>query len=221
MAQPPTRLDMHEMRPGSTKSETARGPSLFRASGPHRVPTRRRDDPLHQEIVICRSARDVQPVAVQVGRLGPDLHAVRDRCMIEQGCLVTPYSIAPDLLEDVAEDDRGHGERPGRTTGRTSRSRSRSARRPNTASAPETGCWYAAATQRLEQGEPEKTVVIDRSLIEINLPTLRDRLAKARVRLGGLLNQVVGKVSAPRRRLLGPLPAQPLGHAYALRRYRG
>ena len=64
-------------------------------------------------------------------------------------------------------------------------------------------------------------MLIDRSLIEINLPTLRDRLAKARVRLGGLLNQVVGKVSAPRRRLLGPLPAQPLGHAYALRRYRG
>ena len=162
----------------------------------------------------------MQPEAVQVGRLGPGPArgpgSLHDRARLP----------GDPILDRTGSARRRRQGRPG--TWRASR--------PNDWAneslaisispeaqycvGPETGCWYAAATQRLEQGEPEKTVVIDRSLIEINLPTLRDRLAKARVRLGGLLNQVVGKVSAPRRRLLGPLPAQPLGHAYGLRRYR-
>jgi hypothetical protein len=58
--------------------------------------------------------------------------------------------------------------------------------------ATDAGCWYDAQNQRLDQGEPERTVVVDRAYIEANAPTARDRLVKAGVRLGGLLNQVLG-----------------------------
>jgi hypothetical protein len=44
----------------------------------------------------------------------------------------------------------------------------------------------------LDGGEPEKVVVIDRSNVEINTPTVRDRLVKAGIRLGALLNQALG-----------------------------
>ena len=44
----------------------------------------------------------------------------------------------------------------------------------------------------MDQGGPERTVVVDRPYIEINDPTVKDRLVKAGVRLGGLLNQALG-----------------------------
>ena len=55
----------------------------------------------------------------------------------------------------------------------------------------DTGCWYGAGNERLDPGDPEKIVMIDRSYVQINSPTVRDRLAKAGVRLGGLLNQAL------------------------------
>ena len=53
------------------------------------------------------------------------------------------------------------------------------------------GCWYDADNERLDQGEPEKMVVVDRAYIEINTPTVRDRLLEAGVRLGWLLNRAL------------------------------
>ena len=56
----------------------------------------------------------------------------------------------------------------------------------------ESGCWYDAQNQRLDHGEPQRTVVVDRAYIEANAPAVKDRLVKAGVRLGGLLNQALG-----------------------------
>jgi hypothetical protein len=55
----------------------------------------------------------------------------------------------------------------------------------------ESGCWYDAHNHRLDHGEPERTVVVDRAYIEANAPTIRDHLVKAGVRLGGLLNRAL------------------------------
>ena len=55
----------------------------------------------------------------------------------------------------------------------------------------DTGCWYDADDERLDRGEPERTVVVNRSYIETNGPTVRDRLVKAGNRLGDLLNQAL------------------------------
>jgi hypothetical protein len=48
----------------------------------------------------------------------------------------------------------------------------------------ESGCWYDPGNKHLEQGEPEKVVVIDQADIETNAPASRDRLVEAGVRLG-------------------------------------
>jgi hypothetical protein len=46
--------------------------------------------------------------------------------------------------------------------------------------------------ERLDEGEPERTVVVDQSYIETHTLTVRDQLVRAGVRLGGLLNRVLG-----------------------------
>jgi hypothetical protein len=56
----------------------------------------------------------------------------------------------------------------------------------------DSGCWYAAGSERLDPGEPEKVVLIDRAYIETHTPTVKQRLVKAGVRLSGLLNQALG-----------------------------
>jgi len=54
------------------------------------------------------------------------------------------------------------------------------------------GCWYDAQNERLDHGEPERTVVVDQAYIETHTPTVRDRLAQGGVRLGGVLNEALG-----------------------------
>jgi hypothetical protein len=56
----------------------------------------------------------------------------------------------------------------------------------------DTGCWYDRDRERLQPGHPEKTVLVDASYIEANTPIVSDRLARAGIRLVGLLNQVLG-----------------------------
>ena len=56
----------------------------------------------------------------------------------------------------------------------------------------EAGCSYEADNERLDDGEPERTVVVDQSYIETHRLTVRDQLVRAGVRLGGLLNRVLG-----------------------------
>ena len=56
----------------------------------------------------------------------------------------------------------------------------------------EAGCSYEADNERLDDGEPERTVVVDQSYIETHTLTVRDQLVRAGVRLGGLLNRVLG-----------------------------
>ena len=55
------------------------------------------------------------------------------------------------------------------------------------------GCWYGPDNERLDPGEPKRTVVVDRSYIKTNTPAARDHLAKAGVRLAGLLNRGLGE----------------------------
>jgi hypothetical protein len=55
-----------------------------------------------------------------------------------------------------------------------------------------TGCWYDRDHKRLEPGQPKKTVLVDQAYIEANVPIVSDRLARAGVRLAGLLNKALG-----------------------------
>ena len=50
------------------------------------------------------------------------------------------------------------------------------------------GCWYDRDRERLEPGEPQRMVLVDDAYIDAQAPIVRDRLARAGVRLAGLLN---------------------------------
>jgi hypothetical protein len=56
----------------------------------------------------------------------------------------------------------------------------------------DTGCWYDADNERLDAGEPERTVVVDQSYVEAHAPSVREQLMKAGVRLAGLLTRALG-----------------------------
>ena len=121
-----------------------------------------------------------------------DLHAVWDSCLVEENLPGDPYTIAQELLEDVTDQDRA--------TWRASRPIDWANESFAISVSPEVGycvrtefgCWYDAQNQRFDHGEPERTIVVDRAYIEANAPTVSDRLVKAGVRLGALLNQALG-----------------------------
>jgi hypothetical protein len=145
--------------------------------------------PLH---VSFEDDRGGNEVGISGGLCSWDLHSVWDSCIIEEGLGEAAYAIARDLLDEVTDDDR--------TTWRASSPIDWANESFAISISPEvsycvrvdSGCWYDAQNQRLDHGEPERTVVVDRTYIEANAPAAKDRLVKAGVRLGGLLNQALG-----------------------------
>jgi hypothetical protein len=79
----------------------------------------------------------------------------------------------------------------GPTEWATSRSRSPLLRSSSAALQAEYGRWYEADNDRLDKGEPERTVVIDRPYIETKAAAVREQLVKAWVRLGALLDEAL------------------------------
>jgi S1/P1 Nuclease len=145
--------------------------------------------PLH---VSFQDDRGGNEVGVSGGLCGWDLHAVWDSCIIEEGLGDDTHATARDLLDKVTDEDRA--------TWRASRPIDWANESFAISVSPEvrycvptdSSCWYDPGNKHLHHGEPEKVVVIDQGYIETNTPAVRDRLVKAGVRLGGLLNQELG-----------------------------
>ena len=145
--------------------------------------------PLH---VSFEDDRGGNEVGISGGLCSWNLHAVWDSCLIEESLPGDPDTIARDLLDQVTDENRAEW--------RTSEPIDWANESFAISTSPEVGycvrveagCWYDAQDQRLDHGEPERTVAVDRAYIEANAPAARDRLVKAGVRLGGLLNQALG-----------------------------
>jgi hypothetical protein len=145
--------------------------------------------PLH---VSFQDDRGGNQVSVSGGLCSWDLHAVWDSCIIEQGLPGDPHSIARDLLTKVTDEDRAIW-RASRPIDWANESFAISMSPKVRYCAPTaSGCWYDPGNKHLDQGEPKKVVVIDQAYIETNTPVVRDRLLRAAVRLGDLLNQALG-----------------------------
>ena len=56
----------------------------------------------------------------------------------------------------------------------------------------ETGCWYEADNEALDPDEGQKVVTADEAYMDAHLPTITQRLTQAGIRLGHLLNRVLG-----------------------------
>ena len=53
-------------------------------------------------------------------------------------------------------------------------------------------CQYEADNPELDDGEPEKAVLVGRAYLDTHGPVVRERIAMAGVRLAGLLNRALG-----------------------------
>jgi hypothetical protein len=87
--------------------------------------------PLH---VSFEDDRGGNEIGVSGGLCSWNLHAVWDRCIIEQGRPGDPCTIARDLLDNVTDEDRATGGPPSRSNGRPNRWRSPSVPKLATAS---------------------------------------------------------------------------------------
>jgi hypothetical protein len=132
---------------------------------------------------VFQEDRGGNEVGVAGGLCSEDLHAVWDRCIIEPG--------VPGDGHEVTDQDRA--------TWRASTPADWANESFTISVRPEVGycvgtdggCWYDTAKERLDEGEPERTVVVDQSYVERHTRIVRDRLVKAGVRLGGLLNRAL------------------------------
>jgi len=122
-----------------------------------------------------------------------DLHAVWDRCIIEQGLPGDAYTLARQLLGEATDDDRATWQGSSPIDWANESFVISVSPEVEYCVGSEKGCWYSAGNERLDPGEPERIVVVDQRYIETNGPTVGDRLVKAGVRLGGLLNRALGE----------------------------
>ena len=135
--------------------------------------------------------------------------AIWDRCIIEQGLPGNSYSLARDLLREVTDQDR--------KISRASIPVDWANEFFAIAVSPEfrycvrsqTDCWYAADNARLDEREPQKTIVVDGAYIDTHTPVVRDRLVKAGVRLGGLLNRALGASASTSEKPSGEVADDP------------
>jgi hypothetical protein len=68
-------------------------------------------------------------------------------------------------------------------------------------------CQYEDDNPELDDGEPEKAVLVGNAYLDMHAPVVRKRIAMAGVRLAGLLNRALGAQTpepSPRAELLGP-----------------
>jgi hypothetical protein len=137
--------------------------------------------PLH---VSFEDDRGGNGIGISGGLCSWDLHAVWDSCIVEQGLQRDAYAIARDLRDEVTDEDRATCRASGPIDWANESFAITISPEVGYCVRTQTGCRYDAQSQRLDHGEPERMVVIDRAYIEANTPTVGDRLVKAGVRLG-------------------------------------
>jgi len=56
-----------------------------------------------------------------------------------------------------------------------------------------TKCFYQPGNETFSEGADEKVVIVDTAYLEQHVPVVRDRLKRAGIRLGHLLNTTLGQ----------------------------
>jgi S1/P1 Nuclease len=122
------------------------------------------------------------------------LHAVWDRCIVEERLGMHPIALAGELHADITDEQRAAWLASDAVPGLMNPSRSRSGPRSSIASSSMASA-STKPTPPLEEGEPEKEVLVGGSYLDTHVPVVRERIAMASVRLAGLLNRALGAPS--------------------------
>lgn len=121
------------------------------------------------------------------------LHSVWDGCILQHHLGTQASDIANDLHDQVTDEER--------TTWRVTpihewaNESLRITRQPSVRYCVRVGttCRYTKDRVVYEEGQPEKTVAVTTAYLDAHGPIIADRLKRAGVRLGHLLNEALGK----------------------------
>jgi hypothetical protein len=144
--------------------------------------------PLHVSFADDRGGNSIRASAC-----APSLHAIWDTCIIERTLGTDPQTIARDLLDRLQDGDRaawvavpiaGWANESFQVTRRKS---------VQYCVRVGTKCFYQQGNETFSEGEDEKVVIVNAAYLELHVPFVRDRLKRAGIRLGHLLNTTLGQ----------------------------
>ena len=143
--------------------------------------------PLH---VSFRDDRGGNSIKVS-GPCSRNLHAVWDGCIIETKLGTDIRNIATDLREAVTPADRVQWNRTGPKTWANESFRITISKATGYCVKKDDACWYATDNNKLDRNEEKRMLVVDDAYMERQLPTIKERLTQAGIRLGHLLNHAL------------------------------
>ena len=143
--------------------------------------------PLH---VSFRDDRGGSSIKVS-GSCSRNLHAVWDGCIIETKLGTDIRNIATDLRGAVTPADRVQWNSTGPKTWANESFRITISKATGYCVKKDDACWYATDNNKLDRNEEKRMLVVDDAYVERQLPTIKERLTQAGIRLGHLLNHAL------------------------------
>jgi S1/P1 Nuclease len=123
------------------------------------------------------------------------LHTLWDSCIVEERLGMHPLAIVPELRAGITDEQRADWLASDAVV--WANEFIAIARKPEVGYCVmvDGTCQYAADNREFDGGEPEKVVVVDDGYLDRHAATARQRIAKAGVRLAGLLSRALGAQS--------------------------
>ncbi len=143
--------------------------------------------PLHVSFRDDRGGNSIK----ETGPCSRNLHAVWDGCIIETKLGTDIRNIATDLREAVTPADRVQWNSTGPKTWANESFRITISKATGYCVKKDDACWYATDNNKLDRNEEKRMLVVDDAYIERQLPTIKERLTQAGIRLGHLLNHAL------------------------------
>ena len=125
------------------------------------------------------------------GPCSRNLHAVWDGCIIETKLGTDIRNIATDLRGAVTPADRVQWNSTGSKTWANESFRITTSKATGYCVKKDDACWYTTDNNKLDRNEEKRMLVVDDAYIERQLPTIKERLTQAGIRLGHLLNHAL------------------------------
>jgi hypothetical protein len=144
--------------------------------------------PLHVSFKDDRGGNEID----EEGPCANNLHAVWDTCIIRRKLGTNLQRIAADLRASVTAAERTQWNSTAAKEWANESFAITTAEDVEYCVKTETGCWYEADNEVLDPDEDKKTVIVDEAYIAKHLPTVKQRLTQAGIRLGRLLNRALG-----------------------------
>jgi S1/P1 Nuclease len=145
--------------------------------------------PLHVSFEDDRGGGKVK----ESGPCSNSLHSVWDSCIIQRELGEQPTAVARDFAEDISDSERASWRAsPVRDWANESFA---VVRRETVGYCTQVGskCVYELGNEQFDDGEAQKTVTVDATYLETHAPIVAERLKRAGVRPGHVLNQALGQ----------------------------